>query len=152
MKQKLKKILIIIAVILFAFILLLSAPRVTKAASKASTFKYVQDNHTQLYKLAQDVIDGKIHTPFEYEKYTMQYFKSLSVKEPVVEFNGYSFGLAPSGYYTGFYYSPNDIPVRFNGSGTAMEPYKKGWTYTIMGNHGYTEKICDNWYWFEFYF
>lgn len=153
--KKVKKLsFIIIAFVIVIFALLFFSPKLAKTYSKQKAFSYVQNNHTELTQLAQDIVYGKIKTPHQQGNYTVQYFKSPSTaSEPVVEFNGHSFGIAPSGYYTGFYYSPKDIPVRHNGSGTAMEAYKNGWAYHESGdNHGYTEKICDNWYWFEFYF
>ena len=153
--RKLKKLLFVIAAIVAViFAVLFLSPRITKMTSKHKAFSYVQNNQTELAQIAENVISGDIKTPYDYNDYKIHYFKSAStVSEPIVEFNGKGFGIAPSGFYTGFYYSPDDIPVRYNGSGTAMEPYKNGWTYSEGGdNHGYTEKICDNWYWFEFYF
>ena len=154
MKKTKRLVYVIIAVVTIILALLFLSPKLAKTFSKQKTFSYVHNNQTELTQLAQDVIDGKTRTPYQQENYTVQYFKSPSTaSEPVVEFNGHGFGIAPSGYYTGFYYSPKDIPVRHNGSGTAMEPFKDGWSYQEAGdNHGYTEKICDNWYWFEFYF
>ena len=153
MKNKRKKVFA--AVILFALILLLFSPRIAKAISKNSTFRYVQNNQTELAEIALGVIDGEIKTPYQCDDYTAQYYKAATVKEPIVEFFGRGFGIAPSGCYTGFYYSPKDIPVRFQGTGTVMEAYKNGWAWVYHetgDNNGYTEKICDNWYWFEFYF
>lgn len=153
--EKVKKLLFIIIIVIAVILaLLFLPPKLTKAFSKQKAFSYVQNNQTELTQLAQDIIDGKIKTPHQHGDYAVQYFKSPStVSEPIIEFDGQGFGIAPSGYYTGFYYSPKDIPVRYNGSGTAMEAYKNGWAYHEAGdNHGYTEKICDNWFWFEFYF
>lgn len=154
MKKAKKLLFIIIAVVIVIFAMLFLSPKIAKTFSKQKAFSYVQNNQTELTQLAQDIINDKIKTPYQQENYTVQYFKSPSTaSEPIVEFNGHSCGIAPSGYYTGFYYSPKDIPVRHNGSGTAMKPFKDGWSYQeAVDNHGYTEKICDNWYWFEFYF
>ena len=154
MKKAKKLLFIIIAIVVVIFAMLFLSPKLAKTFSKQKAFSYVQNNQTELCQLAQDIIEGKIKTPYQQGDYSVQYFKSPSAaSEPIVEFNGHSYGIVPSGYYTGFYYSPKDIPVRYNGSGTAMEPFKNGWAYQEAGdNHGYTEKICDNWYWFEFYF
>ena len=154
MKKAKKLLFIIIAVVIVIFAMLFLSPKLAKAFSKHKAFSYVQNNQTELTQLAQHIINDKIKTPYQQGDYSVEYFKSPSAAfEPIVEFNGHAFGIAPSGYYTGFYYSPKDIPVRHNGSGTAMEPFKDGWAYQKAGdNHGYTEKICDNWYWFEFYF
>ncbi|MBE6895249.1 MAG: hypothetical protein E7483_06605 [Ruminococcaceae bacterium] len=149
MKNK-RKNFIIIAVILFAGILLFFSPKVSKAISKSSTFSYVKNNQTELTEAANKIISGDAGYSYNHDKYIVYYFAASP--KPIVEFVGYSFGIAPSVFYTGFYYSPENIPVRFQGSGTAMEPYKNGWAYIEMGNQGYTQKICDNWYWFEFYF
>lgn len=150
MKNNRKKVFIIIAVVLFVFVLLFFSPRIAKTISKSSTFSYVQNNQTELTETVNKIISGDAGYPYNHDKYIVYY--SAASPKPIVEFVGYSFGIVPSGFYTGFYYSPENIPVRFQGSGTAMEPSKNGWAYTEMGNRGYTEKICDNWYWFEFYF
>lgn len=146
---------IITVIVFFCALLLISAPRTAKTFSKITAFRYVQAHQTELCEIAAGIISGETETPYQYNDYTAHYYKAASVKEPVVEFYVHSFGIAPSGFYAGFYYSPKDIPVRFQGAGTAMEPHKNGkaWVYDETGdNHGYTEKICNNWYWFEFYF
>ncbi|MBQ7283332.1 MAG: hypothetical protein IJW74_00535 [Oscillospiraceae bacterium] len=142
MKKGLKILLSVAAVFAFIVALLILSPKIIKTHSKNAAFKQVQNNQTELAEIANSVINGETDTPYEYKGYKVKHLKTPSVKEPIVEFNGRGFGIAPSGYYTGFYYSPKDIPVRFQGSGTAMEPSGNGWAYNEVGdNHGYTEKI-----------
>ena len=151
MKNFLKKLLRISLVILICIVVCITTVKVIRFMEKANTFRYVKNNTEQLTAEALSVIENGVYAHHQYDNTTVTYYPTAS--HPIVEFSTGGFGIAPSGYYTGFYYSPQDIPVRFNGEGTAMEEYKNGWQYQSVGdNHGYTEKICDNWYWYKFWF
>ena len=144
MKNNGKKIAILILLVAAAFFIL-------KPSVKDRTFDYVKANQQYLTKTALHVISENRQTHFDYEDFTVSYFPNTY--KPIVEFTVTSFGIAPSGYYKGFYFSPDDMPVRFQGSGVATENYKNGWRYSADGdNQGYIEKICDYWYWFEYSF
>ncbi len=58
----------------------------------------------------------------------------------IIQFDRYAFGIVTSGSYAGMYYSPEDMPVGFQGV-FADRP-------GADGPDGETEKICDHWYWF----
>ena len=69
----------------------------------------------------------------------------------MVEFDCWGWGLAPSSTYIGFYYSENDEPIPFQGVLQQLTESGSGWAWQEpeSDNHGYTEKIMDNWYYFE---
>ena len=151
MKKFIKKLAQILAVISICVILCIVSVKAVRFNTKLKTFQYVKSHSQQLTLEAETVIEKGVHTHHQYEGTTVIYYPSANY--PIVEFSMGGFGIAPAGYYTGFYYSPEDIPVRYNGSGTAMEEHKNGWTYQEKGdNGGYTEKICDNWYWYKFWY
>ena len=151
MKNFLKKLFRISLIILICIVVCITTVKLIRFSKKASTFQYVKNNTEQLTVEALSVIESGIYANHQYDKTTVTYYPTAHY--PIVEFSTGGFGIAPSGYYTGFYYSPQDIPVRFNGDGTAVEEYKNGWVYQAVGdNHGYTEKICNNWYWYKFWF
>ena len=69
----------------------------------------------------------------------------------MVEFSCWGKGLVPSSTYIGFYYSKNDEPIPFQGVMQELVESGRGWVWQQpeSDNHGYTEKIMDNWYYFE---
>ena len=69
----------------------------------------------------------------------------------MVEFSCWGKGLVPSSTYIGFYYSENDEPIPFQGVMQELVESGRGWVWQQpeSDNHGYTEKIMDNWYYFE---
>ena len=69
----------------------------------------------------------------------------------MVEFSCWGKGLVPSSTYIGFNYSENDEPIPFQGVMQELVESGRGWVWQQpeSDNHGYTEKIMDNWYYFE---
>ena len=58
-------------------------------------------------------------------------------------------GLAPAGVITGFYYSPEDVPQPYE-EGRALREENGIWQWQGRGdNHGFTTRICANWFYFE---
>ena len=151
MKYFIKRLLRIVSVIVLCVIICITSVKTVRYSAKMKTFQYVKTNTQQLTAEAESIIENGVSAHHQYDDMTVTYY--INANYPIVEFSSGGFGIAPSGYYTGFYYSPEDIPVRYNGSGTNMEQDKNGWRYQERGdNHGYTEKICDNWYWYKFWF
>ena len=151
MKKLTAKLIRVLIAIVAVIALSVLSVKAVRYGTKVATFNYVKSNTQQLTAEAERVIAEGVFAQHQFDGKNLTYYPSSP--NPVVEFSTGGFGIAPSGYYTGFYYSPEDVPVRYNGHGTAMEEYKNGWAYADRGdNHGYTEKICDNWYWYKFWF
>lgn len=68
-----------------------------------------------------------------------------------IEFETSAFGLAPSSTYSGFYYSPEDVPMGFQSAQVDFAEHGGGWLWEEPegDNRQYTEKIADYWYWYE---
>ena len=69
----------------------------------------------------------------------------------VVDFFVTGYGLAPSGGYYGFYYSPEDLPLMVIDEMAKITEHKSGeWTWKGVGdNDGVIKKITDCWYYYE---
>ena len=69
----------------------------------------------------------------------------------IVQFFYSGKGIAPSGVYYGFYYSPDDIPVPYcNGNEELKMVSEDEWTWEEVGdNGGRIRKIRENWYYYE---
>ena len=151
MKNFIKKLLYAFFALIIVIAITVLSVKIVRHNEKIKTFNYVKNNIQQLTAEAESVMEKGVSAHHQYDDTTVTYYPTASY--PIVEFSTGGFGIAPSGYYTGFYYSPEDIPVRYNGNGTNMEQDKNGWIYQDRGdNHGYTEKICDNWYWYKFWY
>ena len=72
----------------------------------------------------------------------------------IVQFFYSGKGIAPSGVYYGFYYSPDDIPVPYcNGNEELKMVSEDEWIWEEVGdNGGRIRKIRDNWYYYEAWF
>ncbi len=78
-----------------------------------------------------------------------------------VSFSMGGFGLAPSSVNYSLYYSPSDLPFGANLTRLSDSPdsssqtkYGYGWEWKEEkgDNHGYTERICENWFYSEAHF
>jgi len=69
----------------------------------------------------------------------------------VVDFFVTGYGLAPSGGYYGFYYSPEDLPMMYMDEMAKLTEYEPdAWTWQGVGdNDGVIKKIADCWYYYE---
>ena len=69
----------------------------------------------------------------------------------IVDFFVTGYGLAPSGGYYGFYYSPEDLPLMALDEMAKLTEYEPGaWTWQGNGdNDGVIKKIADCWYYYE---
>lgn len=151
MKDQLKK-----HPILFLFLtvcLLISIPVVSVwyPGTKGAIVSRVKNNEAQLTEVASSVI----------ERGSAEGVSASGVQEIVysperemVEFLCGGFGLAPSSSYTGFYYSPSDVPLGFQGEVMPLVKTDTGWSYEqVNGDNQYeTEKIVDLWYYFHMSF
>lgn len=71
-----------------------------------------------------------------------------------VEFRTGSRGLVPSAAYCGFYYSPEDQPMGYQGADMELTEDGSGWAWEEAGgdNSYYTERIQFGWFYYEMYF
>lgn len=112
---------------------------------------FVRQNTEVLTALAEEVLvnsaSGDISCPGVKHVRSMVYMKDGTHYIPYVEFY-----MATAVGYSGFYYSPTDIPIPFQGvSDAVLTPTASGWAWEYMGNHGTTTKITDRWYTFKAY-
>ena len=115
--------------------------------SKSATF--VRQNEEPLTALAEEILvnsaSGKFACPGADQFQAMVYVKDGTQYIPYVEF----YMQTPVGY-SGFYYSPTDIPIPFQGiSDAELLPSASGWSWEFMDICGTTSKITDRWYSFR---
>ena len=72
----------------------------------------------------------------------------------MVEFVSQKSGLGSSNTYEGFYYSPYDQLIGFQGNQVEFIEHQSGWIWNEVegDNWEYIEKITEHWYWFEIHF
>lgn len=131
---------------LIGFVLLVTIP-----STKQSTFEYVQNNCTDLELFATELIAGSgKDTSTTYKRWNVSYWRDTNL----VEFITHSKGIVPNSVIFGFYYSPDNIPLGFQGFQMKFDEYESGWKWIDekSDNWEYTEKIIDNWFWFEMNF
>ena len=65
-----------------------------------------------------------------------------------------SFGIAPAGFYAGFYHSPDGAPKSFQNAKIELRPDGESWLYDEPnGDNRYvTRKIKGNWYYYRMSF
>lgn len=141
MKNK-KMIMAAVAVIVAAIVL-------CNPYSEKNAKKYVKKHTAQLTQYAEEISQKDFTVTDKYKAWKVQYYASSDI--PVVNFDVFAFGLVPSTTYKGFYYSSQDIPAGFLGENVEFVPYENGWKWSQPDgdNTCYTEKITDNWYWYE---
>lgn len=112
---------------------------------------FVKDHSDKLTQYAESMIqtgsNGKRET---YGDYEMTYWATTNMVEFVARKNG----IGSSTVYEGFYYSPDDKPLGFQGNQVQFTESDSGWIWKESNgdNWEYTEKIQEHWYWFEFHF
>lgn len=117
--------------------------------SKSSVTRYVNHNQEKLGEFVEKIIEtSSSNTYTTYHGWEVSYWKDANM----VEFITFAFGIAPSSIYKGFYYSPNDTPLGFQGVNVNFEKNGAGWVYDDGNNIEHTEKIMDHWYWFKMKF
>lgn len=88
--------------------------------------------------------------------YTFKGAKEIRYREQnkMIEFTCKSAGFVAGSSYYGFYFSPKDVPLGFEGTQMAFVEDGLGWKFEEADgdNWDYTEKIVDHWYYFEMHF
>lgn len=139
-----RMILIICAVIVIVIIAMLIQKR-------KSISDLVKDNYTELESYVAELIENKQYGfQTAYKGWDVCYWESNGM----IEFNVSSAGLGSEMTYKGFYYSPEDEPLGFQGSDIDYIEDGQGWRWKEVDgdNWEYTEKIIGKWYLFEMHF
>ena len=118
------------------------------ALSKDQIFSLVQDHHDFLLQCITD------NEPDRAKEVTG--IQSVRIEKDVyVEFYCGGSGLVPNSSYYGFYYSPDDLPLAVDVTRTEnLKAEGNGFGWKEPGGLGgdnwyYTERIMENWYYYE---
>ena len=137
-------------------LLLIAAASFLTGDTKGLIVGDFSNNQTEMTALAQSMLDNKTDEAL-LDKYSSTYDISVwRTEDVIVQFVAYTEGIAPAGKYVGLYYSPDDVVTTFQGSAGTMKITENGAGYDLQevgrDNGGYTEKVSDNWYYFEAWF
>ena len=78
-----------------------------------------------------------------------EHWKGVTEWDGVHKMVEYTVTAAGSTYY-GFYYSPDDVPLAFQNTDTALTESDGGWVWQAEGdNHGRTYRLAEDWFYFE---
>lgn len=113
--------------------------------TKPTALRYVKEHVSELESFAARMIQNG-DTEATYQDWDVSHWENTDMVEFIVEARG----IVPASSYQGFYYSPHDKPLGFQGVEVTLYETDTGWAWEGTGdNSGYTEKIMENWYWFE---
>lgn len=118
-----------------------------------NTSSFVKKNYKELNEFVNKIkLDNstKDQQKSFYKGWNVTYWK----ENGMVEFKKGVFGIGSSTTYKGFYYSPTDEPLGFQGTNIKFEKKGKGWKWKEKkgDNWEYTERIMSNWFKFEIHF
>lgn len=112
---------------------------------KASVVRYVRAHQEDLQQFAGELLqDPPLDRRASYKGWTVDVYTEM------VQFDTSAWGKN----YRGFYYSPQDVPLGFQDTDMEFVPRDKGWYWEEAdgNNRMYTEKITNQWYWFDMHF
>lgn len=105
---------------------------------------YLRLNSREMEEFARALLSGEAE-----DSHYGPWRVSVWREKKIVEFHTRQ-SPATGGNERGFYYSANDTPVSFQASGYPLTVDGAGWNWEDpYGNHGFTERILNNWFWFE---
>ncbi len=115
-------------------------------ADKDEIFAFVSENEEAL----REAVESKDYSDFE-NKGIVQ---DINPDEECIEFSCGGAGMGPSTAYTGFYYTPNNDMSAVWCAPPSEDFLKKSgngyaWEESGTDNRYYTEKICENFYYYE---
>lgn len=148
MKKKIWVVFIIVFIVFIAVFYL-------KDCEKTKIIKYVKENHTKLQDYSEKISENTAVTIEDYDDWEVTYWPDTNMVEFLPK-NHFSFRPVYESVYTGFYYSSDDSPLGFQGGNYMFTKHNSGWIWyedrETSDNWEYTEKIMENWYWFEIHF
>ncbi|WP_283608027.1 hypothetical protein [Faecalispora anaeroviscerum] len=142
---------VLLLLFLLLFLLSISLAAVFLSGTKGSIVSRVKNNEAHLTEIASSVIErGSAEGVSVSGVEEIVYYADSEM----VEFLCGGSGLGSSTSYSGFYYSPSDIPLGFQGEPITLTKTDTGWSYEEAGgdNHYETEKIIDCWYYYHMSF
>ncbi len=153
-KQSGKKKWIVVGIA--ALVVVLAGAWIALRPSKAAAVRYVQGHQAELTAyveklLATDPAQLEGYHGYSagdtYDGWDVTYYPHSGM----IEFQTSAFGLVPSSTYSGFYYSPEDVPMGFQSAQVDFAEHGDGWLWEEPegDNRQYMEKIADHWYWYE---
>lgn len=124
--------------------------------SKTAAVRYVQGHQAELTAyvetlLATDPAQLEDYHGYSagdtYDGWDVTYYPHSGM----IEFRTSAFGLVPSSTYSGFYYSPEDVPMGFQSAQVDFAEHGDGWLWEEPegDNRQYTEQIREHWYWYD---
>ena len=151
MKDQLKKRPVLLLFLVVCLLISIPVVSVWYPGTKGAIVSRVKNNEAQLAEVDSSVIERGSAEGASVSGVQEIVYHSDS---KMVEFLCGGFGLAPSSSYTGFYYSPSDVPLGFQGEVMSLVKTDTGWSYEqVNGDNQYeTEKIVDRWYYFHMSF
>ena len=145
---------IIISLLSVALVVLLALVIFTTFISlnpKEEIHDYVLENRVELNDYVIRLLSEKADDYHgEFDTMTVDLWKGCNM----VEFSKtrWGFGIVPASTYRGFYYSPENVPIGFQGAALEFRPVENGWEskpYPGSSIREYTERIADNWFFYE---
>lgn len=149
MKQPKKLFLFLFLLILF-FGILFFVMEFRSTHEKSSVWKYVEANELELENIARKLIEANDTGPLSYNNWKVSYWENADV----VQFLVSEIGFGGSSACQGFYYSPTDQIVGFQGAYLDFIKEDDLWKWHEKNgdNFASVEKIRAHWYWFEMHF
>lgn len=112
--------------------------------------RYIRQNRQELETFVAELASSG-ESRATYNGWSVSYRPELGM----AEFETGAFGLAPSGAYWGFYYSPENIPLPVMGASEMdYTPAEDGWLWEEPGgdNWARTQPLAERWFWYEMHF
>ena len=146
---KLKKIILSILLV----ILLLTGCGGEKISQQELITEYVKSNEEKLLEVLSEInLEEELDAKDIISKLPkdIKIVHAYNSNNSCVEF-GIDEGETTSSHYYGFYYTPLDKPLAAGMEDKRLEEYGKGYKIQVPGNEDwyYTEKIVDNFYFYE---
>lgn len=134
---------IVLVVLISGFIL-----SIALNPTKQAIFMRVQNSRAELESFAVELVSTSQEDAFTtFKGWDVFYWHDTNHVEFITNKRGVIFDRN----VVGFYYSPDNQPLAFQGYRVELENYENGWKWTEPegDNCGYTERITENWFWFE---
>ena len=149
-----KKLLVLLLLVLMLPVMLFGCLRVSgmvhASLLKQQVFRFVLENETELTAVAEGQLAGT-NQDKNFGKAEIE--GVYDGEQPIVQFYWDGTGIAPSGQDFGFYYAPNDEPVKFQNEpyGGILYPEENGeWHFSDSGGNGGTMiRILPHWFYYD---
>lgn len=140
-----------IALVLAVLLLCFCAAGCTPTGRAHSAARIINKNITDITALAEKILEtGKVPE----DAFIMGVEDITYCAPDWVNFRTGARGMGSETAYCGFYYSPEDKPIGFQGTDMELTAEGSGWAWQESDgdNEYYTERIQFGWYYYEMYF